>query len=67
MNLPHLAVRFAPVLAAFFGLCVVGGLVAITLARRRARTTGFGFVREQALYNARRWMIGTGVPSIISS
>jgi hypothetical protein len=61
VNLPYLAARFAPLLAAFFGLCVVGGLVVITLARRRARTTGFGFVRERALYTARRWMIGTGL------
>jgi hypothetical protein len=66
VNLPELAARFAPMLAGIFGLCVVGGLVAIYLARRRARTTGFGFVRERALYAARRWMIGTSLLVLLS-
>ena len=65
MNLASLGVRLAPVLAVFFGLCVLGGLVAIRIARQRARNTGFGFVRERALYRARRWMIGTGLLALL--
>ena len=65
MNLSYLGVRFAPVLALVFGLCVLGGLVAIRIARQRARTTGFGFVRERSLYMARRWMIGTGLLALL--
>jgi hypothetical protein len=60
-----LGLRFAPALALFFGLCVVGGLVAIRTARQRARNTGFGFVREQSLYKARRWMLGTGLLALL--
>lgn len=65
MNLPRLGVRLAPALALFFGLCVVGGLVAMRIARRRARTTGFGVVRERALYTARRWMVATGLLALL--
>lgn len=65
MNLASLGVRFAPLLALFFGLCMVGGLVAIRIARRRARNTGFEFVREQSLYKARRWMLGTGLLALL--
>jgi len=65
MNLPHLGARFAPTLALIFGLCVLGGLVAIRVARQRARTTRFGFVRERALYRARRWMVGTGLLALL--
>jgi hypothetical protein len=66
VNLPRLGVRFAPVLALFFGLCVLGGLIAIRAARRRARSSGFGFVRERALYQARRLMLGTGLLALLS-
>lgn len=65
MNLSQLGVQWAPVLALVFGLCVLGGLVASRLARHRARTTGFGFVRERALYRARRYMIGTGLLTLL--
>ena len=67
MNLPDLGARFAPVLAFVLGMCVLAGLAAIRIARRRARTTGFGFVRERALYRARRWMIGTGLLALLGA
>ena len=66
MNLPRLGVQLAPVLAVVFGLCVLGGLAVIRLARRRARTTGFGVVREQAVYTARRWMLRTAVLALLA-
>jgi len=53
-------------LALVFGLFVAGGLIAIRIARRRARNTGFGFVREQALYRARRWMLGTSLLALLA-
>jgi len=65
VNLALLGIQIAPLLALAFGLCVIGGLVAIYLARRRARTTGFSLVREQALYRARRWMLGTGLLALL--
>jgi hypothetical protein len=44
---------------------MLGGLVAIRAARRRARIAEFGFVREKAHYAARRWMVGTGVLALL--
>jgi hypothetical protein len=65
VNLPLLGVRLGPILVVFFGVCVIAGLLAIRAARRRARTTGFGVIREQALYAARRWMLGTALLALL--
>jgi hypothetical protein len=66
VNLVRLGVQFAPVLAVVFGLCVLGGLAAIRFARRRARKTGFGVVRERAIYTARRWMLRTAMLALLA-
>jgi hypothetical protein len=49
--------RLAPILTLLFGLGAALCFVAISRSRRTARTTGFGFVREQSESRAKRLLI----------
>lgn len=57
MDWQALGTRLAPVLAVVFGLSAILSIFVVYRARRTARATTFGFVREQSITRAKQFLI----------
>ena len=59
--------RFAPVLSAVFGAGIVLCIVLIVQMRRRARSTLFGYVREQSVLYAKRLIVAVAILFVLAA
>ena len=67
MDWASIGIRLAPILVLVFGLALFGGILAIRRARRTARTTQFGVVRERAERRGRQWTIVAAVLALLAA